>query len=111
MNLNRTTAIIYYLIISALSVVFFVALIKVPPVIFVGVEDFALTTLLYLTCVLLCLKTFLYLADFFLIKLGIFSILTLENREVLRRIKEVERANKVLRSEINDLNNAKYEKR
>ncbi len=95
--MNRTTSIIYYIVVSFLSVIAILAFVKLPNIVFVGIEDAALSILFYLLAVLgICTFT-LAIADFFLIKLGIYGIMHIENNNLKYRIEQLEKTTKELK--------------
>lgn len=103
MQLNRTTAIIYYLSISAIALVLLIALVRLPKFIFVGFEDGALSILLFAACIFICLSSIIYIFDFFLIRLGIYPMIRMRHIELMEKIKKIEREQRAIRSDINKL--------
>lgn len=103
MHLNRTTAIIYYLSISAIALVLLIALVRLPEFIFIGFEDRALSILLFAACVFICLSSIIYIFDFFLIRLGIYPMIRIERIEMRKKIEKIEREQRAIRSDLNKL--------
>lgn len=98
--MNRTKAIIYYTVISLVSIILLLAFVRLPSIIFVGVEDITLSILFYIFSILGILAFSLSIVDFFLIKLGIFQMFRMHEREYYESIKNIERDYKELRNEV-----------
>ncbi len=98
--MNRTTSIIYYIVVSFLSVIALITFIRVPAIIFVGIEDQALSVLFYILSVLGICTFSLSIIDFFLIKLGIYGIMHIENNDLKYRVEQLEESNKNLKNEL-----------
>ncbi len=100
--MNRTTSIIYYIVSSLLAVIAILTFVKLPSIIFVGIEDVALSVLFYLLSILGICTFSLSIVDFFLIKLGIYSILYTENNNLKYRIEQLELKTKDLKDDVFD---------
>lgn len=101
--MKRNQAVLAYIITSLGSIILLLAFFKLPKFIFVGLEDFALNTLMYITCVLVICKAIIDISDFFLLKLGMYSIMNLENREIINRLDDLRDKYKELKSEYTSL--------
>ena len=85
----KRTTIFFYSIMTFALIIGGLALIKLPAIVFVGVEDEALTFLLYFTCIFVILKSVIDISHFFLEKLGLYSVIHLENRKVFFEVEQL----------------------
>jgi len=97
--MKRSTAVLAYIVSSLGAIILLLAFFKLPKFIFVGLEDFALNTLMYIACVLVICKAVIDISDFFLIKLGMYSIMNLENQEIVRKLDELKEKYKEIHSD------------
>lgn len=107
MQFDKTATLLYYTIVIALAAVLSISLIRIPSIIFVGIEDKALSVLIFATCLLFCLSAVLYIFDFFAIKLGFYGMLALRtaerNKAILDRLDKIERKQKEQAQKIQNL--------
>ena len=109
--MNRTTSIVYYLVGCFLTVIALISFVKLPSIIFVGMEDYVLSLLFFVFTVLGVLSFSLYIADFFLIKLGMYSIMSMERNNIYQRVERLEQQNKILKDELFEIKiKVKYSK-
>ena len=85
----KRTTIFFYSIMTFALIIGGLALIKLPAIVFVGIEDKALTVLLYFTCIFVVIKSVIDISHFFLEKLGLYSVLHLENRKVFFEVEQL----------------------
>ena len=88
--MNRTTSIIYYIVTTLLAVIAVITFVKLPTIIFVGIEDAALSSLFYVMTVLGIMTFSLYIIDFFLVRLAIYGIMKAENDGLKYRVEQLE---------------------
>jgi len=98
--MNRTKAIIYYVVISLLSIVAILALVRLPSIIFVGIEDITLSILFYVFAILGIFAFSLNIVDFFMIKLCIYNLFRMEEIEHNNNIKQIVNDYKYIKNEL-----------
>jgi hypothetical protein len=101
--MNRTKAILFYTVISLVSIIVILAFVRLPSIIFVGVEDIALSILFYIFSILGILAFCLSIIDFFIIKLGVYNLFRLQDLENYESVKQITEDYKKLKYEIYNL--------
>ena len=98
--MNRIQSVIFYIVISLISVILIIAFIRLPSIIFIGLEDEVLSVLFYLLALLSIAYYSINIVDFFLVKLGIYGMIQIESEYINYRIKEIEKKQKEIENAI-----------
>ena len=98
--MTRTKTVIYYIVSTLISIIALITFIKLPKIIFIGMEDFVLSILFYILAILGICSFSINIVDFFLVRLGIYGLIKIESDKIKYRIEQIETKQKTLKNGI-----------